>query len=126
MATSVSVIGWMTATCVAAGAAMTALMPEWSARDVAIGMAGPWIAASVTWLLVERAWRANPAGVSSLMMGAFMIKLVFFGMYVVVALKALHVTAVPFIASFTLAFVGLYAAEAVLLHKLFSRTRVLS
>jgi len=116
----------MTATCVAAGAAMTALMPEWSARDVAIGMAGPWIAASVTWLLIDRAWRANPAGVSSLMMGAFMIKLVFFGVYVVVALKALHVGAVPFITSFTLAFVGLYAAEAVLLHKLFSRTRVLS
>ncbi len=126
MATSISVIGGMTATCVAVGAALTALMPGWSPADVAAGMAGPLAAAAVSWWLVERAWRSHPAGVSSLMMAAFAVKLVFFGLYVVIALRVLNVAAVPFAVSFTASFVGLYVAEAVLLHKLFSRVRVLS
>ena len=126
MATSVSVIGWMTATCVAMGAALSALIPGWSRADIATGMAGPLVAASLTWWLVERTWRTNPTGLPGLMMAAFAVKLIFFGVYVVVAPRVLNVAAVPFAATFTLSFVGLYVAEAVLLHKLFSRSRVLS
>ena len=89
-------------------------------------MLGPLVAASVTWWLVERTWRTNPSGLSSVMMLAFAVKLVFFAVYVVIALRGLQVAAVPFVVSFTLAFVGLYVAEAVLLHRLFSRARLLS
>ena len=116
----------MTATCVAMGAVLSALMPGWTRSDIAVGIAGPLVAATVTWVLVERTWRTNPAALSSLMMLAFAVKVILFGVYVVIALRALHVAAVPFITSFTLSFVGLYVAEAVLLHKLFSRARVLS
>ena len=116
----------MTATCVASAALLAALVPSWSTRDIAAGMAGPLVAACVTWWLCERTWRANPAGLSAVMMGAFAVKLVLFGVYVVFAVRGLQVAIVPFIATFTLSFVGLYVAEAVLLHKLFSRARVLS
>lgn len=116
----------MTAACVVSAAAIAVLVPSWPARDIAVGMAGPLLAACITWWLVERTWRANPAGVSGVMMGGFAIKLVLFGVYVVFALRGLQVAVVPFVATFTLYFVGLYAAEAVLLHKLFSRARVLS
>jgi hypothetical protein len=115
----------MTGTCVAVGAALS-LVPGWTRADVAVGVAGPLIAASVTWWLIDRTWRANPAGLSGVMMTAFAVKLVFFGVYVAIALRALQVAAVPFIASFTLCFVGLYVAEAVLLHKLSSRARIAS
>ena len=82
------------------------LVPSWPARDIAVGMVGPLLAACVTWWLVERTWRANPAGLSGVMMGAFAVKLVFFGVYVVFALRGLQVAVVPFIATFTLYFVG--------------------
>jgi hypothetical protein len=116
----------MTATCVATGAVLSALMPGWTRADIATGMAGPLLAATVTWWLVERTWRTNPGALSNVMMLAFAVKLILFGVYVAIALRVLHVAPVPFITSFTLAFVGLYVAEAVLLHKLFSRARVLS
>ena len=81
----------MTATCVVSAAAIAALVPSWPARDIAAGMAGPLLAACVTWWLVERTWRTNPAGLSGVMMGAFAIKLVLFGVYVVFALRGLQV-----------------------------------
>jgi len=116
----------MTAMCVATGAAVSVLMPGWTRADIATGIVGPLVAASLTWWLVERTWRTNPAGVPGLMMLAFAVKLILFGVYVVVALRVLQVAAIPFVTTFTLSFVGLYVAEAVLLHKLFSRARVLS
>jgi len=85
----------MTATCVVSAAAIAALVPSWPARDIAVGMAGPLLAACVTWWLVERTWRANPAGLSGVMMGAFAIKLVLFGVYVVFALRELDPDSVP-------------------------------
>jgi hypothetical protein len=116
----------MTATCVASAAALAVLVPAWPSRDIAAGMVGPLLAAAVTWWLIERTWRRNPERLSSLMMVAFAVKLVFFGAYVVIALRGVRVAAVPFVTSFTIYFVGLYVVEAVLLHKLFSRARVLS
>jgi hypothetical protein len=54
------------------------------------------------------------------MVAAFAGKLVFFGAYVAVMLKALGLRPVPFIASFTASFIALHAAEAVCLQRLFS------
>jgi hypothetical protein len=88
--------------------------------DVAAGMGAPLAAAAGTWLLVERGARTNPAGVTSLMMAAFFVKLVLFGVYVVVMMRGVRVAPVPFIASFTTSFVGLYVAEALLMRRLFT------
>ncbi len=120
MATPVAVVGWMTVVCVASGAALATLVPGWTAADVAAGIGGPLVAAAATWVMVARAARTNPGGLTSLMLAAFVAKVVFFGVYVVVMLRGLGVAPVPFIATFTGYFVGLYVAEAVLMHRLFT------
>jgi hypothetical protein len=121
MATPLTVVGWMTAICVGTGAALAALVPGWTPVDVAAGVFGPLVAAIATWILVERGARTNPAGLTAVMMTAFFVKLVFFGVYVVVMLKGLRVAPIPFVTTFTAYFVGLYVAEGVLMHRLFSR-----
>ncbi|HUL74388.1 MAG TPA: hypothetical protein VLT86_14875 [Vicinamibacterales bacterium] len=121
MATSVTVVGWMTAACAGSALALVAFVPGFAPRDVVAGMAGPLVAAGVSWLMIDRIARVNPAGLTPLMMVAFAVKLVFFGAYVALALRVLQVAPVPFVVSFTLAFVGLWAAEAVLLHRLAGR-----
>lgn len=117
MATSVTVVGWMAAACAGSALALS-FVPGFAPGDVAAGAAGPFAAASLTWLMIDRTARTNPAGLTSIMMLAFAVKLVFFGAYVVVAMRRFHVAPVPFVTTFTLYFVGLYAAEAVLLHRL--------
>ena len=109
----------MTAACVGTGAVLVGLA-GWTVTDVAAGMAAPLVAAAGTWVMVERGARTNPAGLTSLMMTAFVVKLVLFGVYVVVMMRGIKVTPMPFIASFTAAFVGLYVAEAMLMRRLFT------
>jgi hypothetical protein len=52
-------------------------------------------------------------------MTAFFAKMVFFGVYVVVALAVLRLQARPFIISFTCYFVALHLTEALLFRRLF-------
>jgi len=86
---------------------------------VLAGMAGPLLAAAGTWIAVDRAHRRDPAGVTRVMIQAFVIKVVYFGAYVVLALGALELAAVPFVVSFTAYFIGLYFVEALLFARLF-------
>jgi hypothetical protein len=44
--------------------------------------------------------------------------MLFFGAYVTVVIKGLHLQVVPFVASFTGYFIGLYLVEALLLRRL--------
>jgi hypothetical protein len=89
------------------------------ARDVALGIAGPLVAVAATWILVVRAHRRNPAGVSQLMVAGFAGKMVFFGVYVVVVWTEAEPDPIPFIVSFTGSFLTLYGVEALLLDRLF-------
>ena len=85
------------------------------------GMIGPLVAVVVTWIAVTRTHRRNPAGVQRVMIGAFFAKFVFFGIYVVVMIKAFKLEPVPFVVSFAVSFLSLYALQAVLLARLFRR-----
>lgn len=89
-------------------------------REVGLGLLGPLLAAVGSWELIERTFRREPARVTGLMAVAFGVKMVFFGAYVVVMLKGLALQTIPFTVSFTAAFIGLYAAEAVFLKRLFA------
>ena len=60
----------------------------------------------------------NPAGLTSVMMAAFAVKMMFFGLYVVAVVKLAGVGPSRSSLSFTVYFVGLYAAEALLLKRL--------
>ena len=83
------------------------------------GIIGPLLAALVTWLVVARAHRRNPAGVMNVLLAGFLAKAVFFGVYVVVMIKVLELEPVPFIVSFTVAFIALYALQGLLFARLF-------
>ncbi len=84
-----------------------------------LGMLGPLMVVSATWVLTERVSRANPERVTALIITAFAGKLVFFGGYVVLAIGVFGVQPAPFAASFTGYFIALHMIEALLLKRLF-------
>ena len=86
------------------------------------GIIGPLLAALATWIVVVRAHRQNPAGVMNVMLAAFLVKAVFFGVYVVVMIKVLELEPVPFIVSFAVTFITLYAVQGLLFARLFRQT----
>ena len=110
---------WIVAGAAGSWAVAALIYAPAASRAVVFGMAAPVVSAAATWILISLAQRRNPAGVSGVMMAAFMAKMVFFGVYVVVMLRGLDLPAVPFIVSFTAYFVSLYAIEAVMLRRLF-------
>ena len=94
-------------------------LATWIGRDIWFGMAAPLIVFSVSWILVERVYRANPERLTSMMIGAVAGKLVFFGAYVGVVVGMLGVQPVPFAASFAGYFIALHMVEAFWLKRLF-------
>jgi hypothetical protein len=84
------------------------------------GMIAPLIVAVTSWLIAERAWRRDPPSVMPLLMTGFGAKMLFFGAYVAVMLKAVAVAPVPFIASFAGYFIALHLIEALSLKRLFA------
>jgi hypothetical protein len=85
---------------------------------VLLGLAGPLSVVSVSWVLMARTFRRDPSRLTSLMMLAFAAKMVFFAVYVAIALKILAVRPVPFVASFVVSFIALYLIEAVSLRRM--------
>jgi hypothetical protein len=96
-----------------------ALLGAWFGREVWLGMLGPLMVVSATWVMTERVYRANPERLTALVITAFAAKLVFFGGYVALAIGVLGVQPMPFAASFTGYFIALHMVEALLLKRLF-------
>ena len=111
---------WMAIGCLGSWLVAMLLAPEFMA-EVFFGMLGPFLAVAVTWLLIERAARVNPAAITQILLGAFVVKMVFFGLYVVVVVTTANVDPKPFVFSFTGYFVTLYATEALQLRRLSGR-----
>ena len=111
-------VEWMVGASVASCLAAIALFGM--GRELFLGMIAPLVIAVGTWIAVERTHRTNPSGVTAVMMGGFVGKMVLFGAYVVIVLRGLSVRPVPFVASFTVYFVGLYLVEALYLKRLFA------
>lgn len=88
-------------------------------REVWLGMLAPLVVVSVTWILSERVYKANPERLTSVMIGAFAGKLVFFGAYVGLVIGIIGVQPVPFAVSFTGYFIVLHLIEALWLKRLF-------
>jgi hypothetical protein len=90
--------------------------------ELFLGMIAPLVTAVGTWVAVERTHRANPSGVTAVLMGGFLGKMVFFGAYIVIMFRGLSLRPVPFVISFTSYFIGLYLIEALYLRRLFAGT----
>lgn len=88
-------------------------------REVWLGMFGPLVVVSATWVMTERVYRADPARLTAVIITAFAGKLVFFGGYVALAIGVLGVQLMPFAISFTGYFIALHMIEALLLKRLF-------
>src|SRR5438270_13169222 len=86
--------------------------------DVLLGMVGPLLMASGSWVLTERTYRERPHALTGVMIAAFAFKLVFFGVYVAVMLRVVGLRPIPFVGSFTGYVAGLYLMEALYLRRL--------
>jgi len=96
-----------------------ALVDPRARLEVLLGMLGPLLMASGSWVLAERTYRERPQALMNAMITAFAFKLVFFGVYVAVMIRLLALRPIPFIASLTGYLAGLYVMEAVYLRRLF-------
>jgi len=121
MAAPLNPVRWMSAGALGTAAVAMAIAPQASRLAIALGVAGPLIATTATWLIVERAWQQDPLHVTPALLRAWAAKAVFFTAYVVMAIKGLGVAAGPFAVSLAGSFIVLYAAEAILFQRLFSR-----
>src|SRR5215831_4328049 len=108
---------WMIAGCLASWGVVVAVGSPSLRFAVGLGMAGPLVAAIVTWLMMSRTLAVDPAQMAGRMFLGLGLKMVFFGVYVVAAIRGLGAELVPFIASFTGYFVALHAVEAILLRR---------
>jgi hypothetical protein len=113
-------VAWMVGACLASWLTVAALVDARTRIEVLFGMLGPLAVTIATWVVMERTYRCNPAALTSVMMAAFGVKLVFFGVYVAVMLGLLLLRPVPFVASFTSCFIGLYLIMALSMRRLFS------
>ena len=86
--------------------------------SILLGIVGPLIAVSLSWMAMERTFRRDPSRLTSLMMIAFAAKMVFFAVYVSLAMTVFAVSPAPFVTSFVASFIALYAVEAVLLQRM--------
>ena len=86
---------------------------------VLMGMLGPLLMTTGSWVLIERTYRENRQKLTNVMIAGFAFKLVFFGFYVGLMIRVVALRPLPFIASFTGYFVGLYLMEALYLRRLF-------
>src|SRR5262245_6828722 len=115
-------IAWITAGCLITAGVAIAIVGRSLADEILLGMLGPLVAVSLTWILIERTVRHAPGRLTQLLMSAFILKMVFFGVYVVAVLRGgIGVQTVPFAVSFTAYFISLYAIEAVLMDRLTTR-----
>jgi hypothetical protein len=113
-------VAWMLAVSVVAWLGASVLVGNASGASLFFGMAGPLVIACVSWAMAERTYRRDPRALTGLLMTAFALKLVFFGGYVVVMLRVLHLQPVPFAVSFSSYFIALHFVEALLLKRLFA------
>ena len=95
----------------------TYVMPS-VATEVLVGMAGPVVVAVGSILVMERASRRTPASLTRVLIRAFVMKMVVFGVYVVLATAVMALDVIAFFVSFTLYFVALYLVEAFYVYRL--------
>jgi len=111
-------IAWMAAAGVVSWLAVSAIGGDGVHPEALFGMLGPLASACVAWIAMVRAHRAAPERLTAVMIVGFAVKLVFFGVYVVVMLRVLALRPVPFVTAFTSYFIALYAMQAWFLKRL--------
>lgn len=110
----------MVAGCVGSWLALTAMAPD-VATEVFYGMFGPLVASAAAWMVIERVDRTRPERTFGVMVAGFIVKMVFFGVYVAAVFTKPGLQAIPFVVSFTGYFLALYAVQAFWLTRMRAR-----
>ena len=111
-------VWWMITGSVLSSLILTILLGSRTRTEIWIGMLGPLIAALVSWIAMERQHRKSPEGLTGLMIKAFVIKMIFFALYITVLLSIRLVQPVPFVISFLGYFLSLHTVEAIGLRRM--------
>ena len=88
------------------------------ANEVFYGMFGPVAASAAAWMVIER---TRPERTFGVMVAGFIVKMVFFGVYVAAVFTRPGLQATPFVVSFTGYFLALYAVQAFWLTRMRAR-----
>jgi len=113
---SLSVASWL----ILVGIVGLDFLPELTA-----GMVGPLAVVAASWTIIARAHKFGPARVQQALLSAFIVKALFFALYVVTMVELVGVRTVPFAVCFAGYFIGLYAMQALWMRRLFiSSTQV--
>lgn len=87
--------------------------------DIGLGVIAPLGVACSTWVMMKRTYVQRPEALTSLTIAAFGVKLVFFGAYLAVGLRAWGLQTLPFAGSLAASFIVLHLVEAYFLSVLF-------
>ena len=112
-------LAWMAGASIVSWLVASRVMGAEANPEVLYGMLAPLVVAVVSWVVVERTYRANPERLMRVMVEGLALKALFFGAYVVGMLRVVGLRPVPFVVSFTSYFIALHVTEAVFLRRLF-------
>jgi len=111
-------IAWMAGASLVSWLAVSAVGGDRVNPEALYGMLGPLASACMTWVAVQRTWRAAPERLTGVMIGGFAAKLAFFALYVAVMIRVLGLRPMPFVGAFVSYFIALYAMQAFFLRRL--------
>jgi len=86
--------------------------------EVLLGVVAPVVTTAASWVSVTRAWQTAPASSMAVLIRGFVVKAVFFVVWVTIVMKGLEVRPEPFVASLTVSFLVLHFIEAWYLKRL--------
>jgi uncharacterized membrane protein len=86
-------------------------------REIWLGMLGPALASVISRIAMERQKRLNPQKILKHIIQGFVIKFLFFGVYIAVLVKSNQVRPGAFIGFFVFFYLALHMAEAIELRR---------
>jgi hypothetical protein len=86
-------------------------------REIWFGMLGPTLVSVLTWVALKRQMRQGPQKMLECLIKAFMLKFVFFGVYIVALVKTNQVRPEPFVCCLAFFYLALHTTEAFELRK---------
>ena len=116
----------LVAVCVTSCGLGAVVLAPGAAAAVLFGMAAPLVVGVATIALVDQTARTDILQLTARMTKAFITKMVFYPVYVVVVIKVLAIDPVPFAISFTVYFVALQITEALYFKALSAKTASLT
>jgi hypothetical protein len=111
-------VWWMVALSVLSAIAASSAVGH--RAEIWLGMLAPLAAAGVSWVAIASTFSTHPERLTAVMMTGFAAKLVFFGVYIALLVKVLHVQGETLAASFAVYFIALFSVEAFCLQRLFA------